>query len=95
MTPRKPQTDSVLLAQTRLESLALARAGRGRHPKPGHTVRTADGGTRYFAKWPRGLAVKAFCVECMGFGDPADCTSPLCPLFPYRARTRATAKGGK
>ncbi|HUT61068.1 MAG TPA: hypothetical protein VNA25_24740, partial [Phycisphaerae bacterium] len=32
--------------------------------------------------------VDAFCAECMGWEDlpdsVRDCTSPLCPLFPYR-----------
>jgi len=31
----------------------------------------------------RTKALKAFCNECMGFsGD--ECTSPTCPLFPYK-----------
>ena len=33
-------------------------------------------------------AIKAFCCECMGWEDYhrgiRDCTSPACPLFPYR-----------
>ena len=68
----------------------------GKSRLPSHTVRTADGGTRTFARYGRKLAVSCHCTECCGFElDPAGCTSPLCPLFPYRARTLATKKGGK
>lgn len=59
-----------------------------------HTVRTADGGRRTFARWGRKLAMTAFCTSCLGWeADPATCTAPLCELYPYRARTRATARG--
>jgi hypothetical protein len=51
-----------------------------------HTIRAADGGT-VTAKLNRGKAIKAMCTECMGFeGNPRDCTSKLCPLFPWRGR---------
>jgi len=57
----------------------------------GHTVRTPAGGVRTFKPYTRGFAIKAFCTECLGFdGDPADCTATLCPLFPFRGRTRKT-----
>jgi hypothetical protein len=31
-------------------------------------------------------AVRAFCLECFGWerGEIAGCTSPACPLYPYR-----------
>lgn len=56
-----------------------------------HTVRSADQGT-CCVKLTYKLAVALFCTECLGFeADPkSDCTSPLCPLYPYRRRTRAS-----
>lgn len=41
---------------------------------------------RAYAGKSRRAAIKAFCVECMGY-DAAEvklCTSPACTLFPYR-----------
>jgi hypothetical protein len=41
-------------------------------------------------------AIKAFCIECMGFEqhEVKSCTAPTCPLFPFRlgknARTLST-----
>lgn len=34
---------------------------------------------------PRG-AIKAFCLECVGWSraDVRACTAPACPLYPYR-----------
>jgi len=34
----------------------------------------------------RRWAIRAFCVECMGgsLPDVKDCTSPNCPLYPFR-----------
>ena len=53
-----------------------------------HTVRSMDGGTKDFAPYTRGLAIKLHCTECMGYeSDPKDCTDPKCALFPYRGRT--------
>ena len=58
-----------------------------------HTMRTADEGT-ITLKVSRKLAMSAFCTECLGWeGDPQDCTSPLCPLYPYRVKTQTTIKG--
>ena len=52
-----------------------------------HTIRTRDGGTKEL-KYGRAKAIKLFCTECLGWGDhPKDCTSPLCPLFPFRGLT--------
>ena len=59
----------------------------------GHTVRTADGKTKMFKKLSRSLAIKMLCTECMGFGDPKECTSPLCPVFPFRKKTLASMRG--
>ena len=58
-----------------------------------HTMRTADEGTITLSI-SRKLAMSAFCTECLGWeGDPHDCTSPMCPLFPYRVRTQKTLRG--
>ncbi len=34
----------------------------------------------------RRMAVRAFCLECMGWSanEVRDCTAPYCPLYPYR-----------
>ncbi len=43
----------------------------------------------------RSLAIKAFCTECMGFGEAhpvKDCTSCNCPLYPYRGKTNLTLR---
>ena len=53
-----------------------------------HTVRTKDGGTKTVGVYTRGLAIKLHCTECLGNeSDPKKCTSPMCALYPYRART--------
>ena len=58
-----------------------------------HTVRTRDGGERAL-KCGRMLAIRLMCTECLGWGDdPKDCTASLCPLFPFRGRTRASQRG--
>jgi len=62
----------------------------GQTPKThrAHTVRTASGGTVALVYGAR-LAIKLHCTECMGFeGNPRDCTSPLCALYPFRGLTR-------
>jgi hypothetical protein len=42
----------------------------------------------------RKLAMACFCTECLGFeGNPADCTSRFCPMYPFRARTFRTREG--
>ena len=51
-----------------------------------HTIRTADGGT-ITTELNRGKAIKAMCTECMGFEtNPKECTSKLCPLYPWRGK---------
>lgn len=51
-----------------------------------HTIRTKTGGT-VSVKLNRGRAIKAMCTECLGWNDdPKGCTSPLCPLFPFRGK---------
>lgn len=68
------------------------RAGRG--GMVSHTVRTKDGGKRTLA-CGRKLAIRLFCVECLGWAvNPAECTSKLCPLYPFRGNTTASLRGG-
>lgn len=53
-----------------------------------HTIRAVNGGT-ITAELNRGRAIKAMCTECMGFeAHPKECTSTLCPLFPWRGKIR-------
>jgi len=56
-----------------------------------HTVRTDrhDGKGRLdIEPYTRGQAIKLHCTECLGFeGDPKECTSKNCALFPYRKKT--------
>jgi hypothetical protein len=61
-----------------------------------HTVETEDGGT-ISLRLTRGLAIRLFCTECLGWeGNPkSDCTSRRCPLYPFRGYTRAAQKGGE
>ena len=51
-------------------------------------------GIREISPYTRGLAIKIMCTECLGYeGDPQKhCTSPTCPLFPFRRLTRAGFK---
>ena len=49
-----------------------------------HTIRRKEGGTETVKLNPL-LAIKANCRECLGWeGSTESCTSPLCPLFPFR-----------
>ena len=47
----------------------------------------------YLRAWggkSRKAAMRAFCLECMGY-DAAEvrrCTAPACPLYPYREQNR-------
>ncbi len=54
-----------------------------------HTVRTKDGSITIIENYTRNEAIKAMCTECICWqGNPKkDCTSPLCPLYPYRAKS--------
>jgi hypothetical protein len=67
-----------------------------RKPRTGtkmHTIRAADGGT-VTLKISRKLAMSAFCTECLGFEtNPTECTSKMCPMYPFRAKTERTLKG--
>ena len=60
-----------------------------------YTVRTKDGGTKAL-KYGRKQAILLMCMECMGWEDhPHDCTSPLCPLYPFRGVTLASQYSGE
>ena len=52
-------------------------------------VRSLHEGVTTLIPLQRSAAIKQFCYECMGFnhGDVTGCTSPLCPLFPFRKGT--------
>jgi hypothetical protein len=68
---------------TRLRALSRPRTTA----EVSHTVRTRDGGVKTL-KYGRKLAIRLACTECLGWEDhPKDCTSPLCPLFPFRGIT--------
>jgi hypothetical protein len=58
-----------------------------------HTVRTRDGLTK---KYGRKQAIYLACTECLGWEHhPSECTSPLCPLYPFRGITMASQRGTK
>lgn len=53
-----------------------------------HAIRTSTNGTREL-RYGRELAIRMMCTQCLGWeADPAECTAPLCPLFPFRGLTR-------
>jgi hypothetical protein len=57
-----------------------------------HTVRTKDGGQKAI-KYGRKQAILLMCTECLGWeGHPKTCTSPLCPLFPFRGITMSSQR---
>ena len=59
-----------------------------------HTIRAKDGRLIAISRYGRKLAMACFCTECLGWEDnPADCTAPLCPLYPFRAKTLRTQRG--
>ena len=78
------------------EHKAKLAAGRKNMPRKAisHTVRTGSGRMHTFSRYSYKKAVTTMCIECMGFeSDPrTDCTSPNCPLYPFRAYSRATVK---
>ena len=54
-----------------------------------HTILKSTGdGQTIDVMLTRNMAIKAFCSECMGWEtNPKQCTSILCPLYPFRGRT--------
>lgn len=60
----------------------------GAAPTLRHRIRAAKGSGTVEVKITRGIAIKAFCTECLGFEThPTDCTVTLCPLYPYRGKS--------
>ena len=55
-----------------------------------HSVRSKDGGTVTIGNYSTNKAVKLFCMECICWnGNPkVECTSSLCPLYPFRKYTQ-------
>ena len=52
-------------------------------------IRNPHGGTVETNLTPQ-QAIRAFCTECLGWqGDPKDCASVLCPVWPYRGKSLA------
>jgi len=79
-----------------IAKMKAAREAKGpRIPKQiSHTVRTADEGTITFPNYSRAFAVRVHCQECIGWeGLVKDCTSPMCPLYPFRGGTEKTRRG--
>ena len=78
--------------------LAKMQAGRkasigSSKSSPTHTIR-AKNGQLITLRLTRKLAMSCFCTECLGWEDnPSDCTAPLCPLYPFRAKTLRTMVG--
>jgi hypothetical protein len=53
-----------------------------------HTVRTSNNKTIEVNNYIRSMAIKLMCTECLGWEThPSECTSPLCPLFPFKGKT--------
>ena len=49
-----------------------------------HEIRTKAGGVETVKLSPR-LAIVRMCRECLGFETyPGECTSPKCPVYPFR-----------
>lgn len=63
-----------------------------------HEIRDKNGGTRTVKLTPL-KAIKLFCQEafCWTAHEVKNCTSPICPLYPYRLgrNPERTGKGGK
>ena len=61
-----------------------------------HRIRTPDGEPRTVRLTPRS-AIKKWCAECTGWtrGEVENCTSPICPLFPFRLGHAHSGKVGR
>jgi hypothetical protein len=61
----------------------------------GHTVRAESGGTVLIKPYSIRRAIALNCTECMGFAasEVKNCTSALCPIFPFRRGTLLSKKG--
>ncbi len=73
-------------------SLGMTKAVKG-GSRVEHRIRTKDEGF-VTLKMGRRLAIQLMCTECLGWEDhPDSCTSPLCPVFPFRGKTMKSQKG--
>jgi hypothetical protein len=61
-----------------------------------HTIRANGSGMTKEVHLTPIRAIRYLCIECMNFQttEVEKCTSPLCPLYPYR-RGKNTALSGK
>ena len=61
------------------------------------TIRKDGFGKFKTVPYSRRLAIKYYCLECVGFfySEMANCTMPECPLFPYRFGKLPEAKTAK
>jgi hypothetical protein len=60
-----------------------------------HTIRSKDGGTQTITLTPL-KAIRLCCLECVGWSalEVRECTSPLCPLYPFRMGKGHTGRKG-
>ena len=79
--------------QAQLNRLEMARNAPRPPSRVSHKVRTKDGKTKVL-KYARRKAILLLCTECLGWeGHSEDCTSTLCPVFPFRGFTLASQHG--
>jgi hypothetical protein len=59
-----------------------------------HTIRSKEDGTRKVSLTPL-RAIRFHCLECIGWkpSEVKNCTSILCPLYPYRSGSNSERKG--
>jgi hypothetical protein len=60
-----------------------------------HTIRKNGNGETKEVKLTFRSSIRAFCLECMGWSPEKvkHCTSPTCPLYPFRLGYDPTKKG--
>ena len=80
------------MKQAQKKALEAARKAPRAPSRRTHTVRTKDGGQKAL-NYGRKQAILLHCTECLGWEiHPRDCTSPLCPLYPFRGQTMASQR---
>ncbi len=59
-----------------------------------HSIRSKDGGTKRVQLTPI-KSIRFHCLECVSWStaEVKNCTSPLCPLYPYRLGTNPERTG--
>jgi len=79
------------LTEEHLAKLAEGKKNAKRKGPITHTVRTFNDANITIKNYTRSLAIKVFCVECLGWeGNVKECNNNLSPLFPFRGNTRKT-----